>query len=396
MFKESFKDEFARIYGPGEYNDLKNAQKILDSETSWETEVTDFSVLPLSTPMDVEVKAATQSCGISKEVLLDTCDNAGLMLSYNGSEYCLRSCAMPSLLNTAGISGPGVSRVSKEALAVGLTAFLCGSREKSRVMTRSGKVTAVLSQQYEYMPISSLLDICDELEYTFGEIDFRSGLVSHDLTVAEFTFPDTAETVSKAYQSVLASAGRSTTATFLPMVQFRASDTSGEAAKLLTFLQTGTSRIPVGGSKVVHIPPLEHDASGKRLTCMDKFREEANQLFAKLEDEIKDLFPKMLATRIEHPCNTFIKLCKYAGIPRMWGGVVEEDLRASWPDYSGCTFLDIYEALTEVTAVAIKSGQNPTSKRILDLEEGIAKIANNHSVWKRYDLPGLIGWSGKL
>jgi len=346
--------------------------------------------------MDVEIKVLDAACAIPKEVLLDTCDNSGLMLRYNGTESCLRDCAMPSLLNTAGISGPGVGRSAKNDLAVGLTAFLRGSRDKSQVLKRCGKVTAVLSQQYEYMPISELLDVCEELEFTFGTMDFGSGLISHDMTAAEFTFPESVGMITKAYNAVLVAAGRPATTAIMPVVQFRASDTSGEAAKLLTFLKFGASMMPVGGVKVVHIPPMERDANGNRLTCMDKFREEASQLFSKLEYDMNTLFPKMLDTRIEHPCNAFIKLCKYAGIPRMWGGVVEEDLRMNWPDYSGATFLDVYEALTEVTAVAIRSGQKPCSKRILDLEEGIAKIANNHAVWKRYDLPGSIGWSGKL
>ena len=133
--------------------------------------------------------------------------------------------------------------------------------------------------------------------------------------------------------------------------------------------------------------------NGVRLTPMEKFREETQTLFSKMEYDIADLIPKMLATSINHPGNTFVGLCKYAGIPQKWGGLIEEDIRADWPDMSGCTFLDIYEELTRSTALAIRDGLEPHSKRILTLEEGIAKVAKNRSSWKKYDLAGTVVWS---
>lgn len=388
-----YKDEYFCGFGRGEYHELKDAQKKLEAETSWENDVRGLEILPLPDPMTVEVTYTKPTNTIPKEVLLDTCDNMGLMISYNGKEACLRDCAMPSLLRTTGISGSAIGKSKKEDLAEGLTCFLRSCRSKSRILTRAGKVSAILSEHYEYMPGTELLKVCDELEHTFGVAEFASGAVSHALTTAEFEFPDSMPQITSAYNAVLARAGRTHSGTIMPIVQFRTSDTADEAAKLLTYLRTDTQHtIPLGGIKVKHTPPLEFDENENRVTCMAKFRQEAPLLFSKMVYDINDLLPKMLDTPIEHPGNTFIGLCKYANIPQKWGGIVEADLRMDWPDGSGCTFLDVYEAMTAVTALAVKDGYAKYSQRVLDLEEGISKVANNHAKWKSYDLPGTVSW----
>lgn len=391
---EMHKDDFFRSFSAGGYSDLKQAQHELEQQTSWEEDVTDLVVTSVGEEqMDVEIRLSDPRNSIPREILMDTFDNSGIMLNYAGKEACIRDCAMPSLLSTAGVSGLGISRVKKEQLSVGLTAFLTGCREKSQIMTRAGKVAAVLSSQYQYMPGTSLLRICDNLEHTFGPATFVCGAVTHSLTSAEFEFHASAAKITAAYNAALINAGKPANSTLVPVVQFRASDTSSEAAKLITYLKLGPAQLlPIGGIKVTHIPPLEY-INGRRMTCIEKFEQEADLLFAKMEYDVADLIPKMLATKIEHPRNTFIGLCKYAGIPQKWGGLIEEDIRSDWPDGSDCTFLDVYEEMTRATALAVKDGFLPHSKRVLDLEEGISKVARNRASWKKFDLPGTVAWS---
>ena len=382
--------------GDSEYAALKDAQKELESNSSWDEGIRSMKVHPLETPMDVEILASDPTNHTPKEILLDTSDNSGLRLEYGGKVECLRDCAMPSLLSTAGISGPGVSRTSKGALASGLTSFLTGCREKTQVLIRAGKVSAVLSDRYERMPISELLQICDDLEESFGTMEFQGGMVTHSLTMARFSFPKAVDDTSIAYNAALAVAGRSTKEAITPIVEFRASDTSGEAARLLTYLQIGnssTALFPIGeGVKVIHVRPREYDENGSRISCMEKFRQECKLLFPKLGEFIQELIPEMLKCTIQYPGNALIGLCKYANIPQKWGGIAEDQIRLSYAD-SPCTFLDLYSAITEVTAYAIRDGFSPVSSRILDLEEGILKIAKNKSKWKQYDLPGSVSWS---
>lgn len=389
-----YEDIYLASFGPNTYADMKAEQAKLEKETSWEHDIKSMFLTPLETPLDAMAKVSQPTNTIPQDILMDTVENTQLIINYKGKEACLRDCAMSSLLTTAGYSGTGLSRITPQRQAECLTALLTGSRDKSQIMTRAGKVSAILSSRYEYMPISKLLDVCDTLQDSFGTAEFIGGEVNHAMTVAQYRFPQAAQSATAAYNAALATAGR-TSGEVVPVVEFRSSDTSGEAATLLPYLQLKPGHLfPIGeGIKVPHIPPLEFDANGNRLTCMDKFKQEADTLFAKLEYDIKVLVPKMLDVEIDYPANTFIGLCKYALIPQKWGGLIEEEVRNDWPDGSGCTFLDIYEALTQATAYAVKDGLKPHSARILNLEEGISKVARNQHCWKKYDLPGTVAWS---
>ena len=390
---KTYQDAFIKFFDKSEYALLKATQRDLEAEDLWIDGASKLSVEPLATPMDAELRNTEPLNTIPKEVLLDTCDNAGIMLVFDGREECLRDCAIPSLLNTARISGSGVSKVSKEQLAVGLSAFLTAARGESRILMRAGKIAAVLSPQYQYMPISKLLDICDTLSQQLGPATFLGGFVSHSLTVAQYKFHDKAQEITDAYNSILTAHQYPPTRLLTPVVEFRASDTSGEAAKMLTYLHTGSVLIPVGGASVVHVPPHDYHPNGLRKTCVEVFEEEAAALYSKLEYDIADVLPKMLSTPIHYPGNTFVGLCKYANIPQKWGGLVEEEVRMDFPDGSDCCFLDIYEALARTTAKAIEGGCEPYANRVLEMEEGICKVSKNTASWRKYDLPGTVAWS---
>lgn len=391
---EIYQDEFYKGFqGDSEYDAMKQIQLELESHSEWERGISDFAVTALDNPMEVEIRMLEPTNTIPKEILLDTADNAGIMLVYEGREVCLRSCALPSLAATANISGTGISKAEKTKLAIGLTAFLSTARRNSQVLTRAGKVAAIVSADYEWMPISLLLNVCDNLQNQFGKAKFIGGSVSHSLTVAQYEYPEVSDAITDAYNSVLIAHGHSATKSLVPVIEFRASDTTGEAAKLLTYLKSGSILYPLGGFKVVHIPPREYHDNGLRFTCMDKFEAEANTLFSKMEYDITDSLPRMLQTKIDHPGNCFVGLCGYANIPQKWGGRIEEEIRANYPDGSECCFLDIYEALASVTALAQEDGYESYSQRVLDLEEGICKVLRNRASWKKYDLPGTVAWS---
>lgn len=392
-----YEDNYIATFGPTGYEKLKAEQKELDDNTEWEKVSSQMLFSPLDTPMDVQIKFTSGSNRIPYDLLADTAENAKLLLHYDGKEFCVRDCAMASIERTTK-AGEGVMRADKDDQADILTRLMKKVRGESQVLIRAGKASAILSTRYEYMPITKLLEICDSLQDSFGEAEFLGGEVNHALTVAQFRFPKAAHKTTIVYNAALAAAGR-TSGTVIPVVEFRSSDTSGESATLYPYLQLSPGHLfPIGeGIKVPHIPPLEFNANtGERLTCMEKFQQEAATLFAKLEYDIKDLIPKMLNVKIDYPANTFIGLCKYAGVPQKWGGSIEEEIRLDWPNGSDCTFLDIYECLTQATAYAIRDGLKPHSARILTLEEGISKVARNPHCWRKYDLPGTVAWSQNI
>lgn len=397
MEKDYRLDEYYRSFRSGEYSEFLTEQKALESQSYWLRGVTTkkLTVSPLATPMEARAISADPKNTLSFETLDDTSQNAGLILDCEGKRFCLRDCSIPSLKNTLGLDGPTLARMKKEDLADVYNKFFPYAREASQLLIRGEKASAFLSMQYEYMPGSVLLEICDSLQATFGPSNFLGGTICHSMTVAEWEFPASAALVTQAYNNALLNAHQNpTNISIVPVVQYRASDTSNAAAMLLTYLKIGPGQLfPLGGAYVPHVPPREYHADGTRYTCIEKFQEESDVLFSKVGEDLEDLIPKMLATKINYPGNCFIGMAKYAGVPQKWGGRIELDLRQDFPDGSDCCFLDIYLALTKATALAIEDGFEPQSSRILDLEEGICKIAKKRTSWKRFDLPGTTAWS---
>ncbi|HIT34749.1 MAG TPA: hypothetical protein IAC31_09030 [Candidatus Faecousia intestinigallinarum] len=388
-----YADDYLQEFGKDQYGEMQIAQAQLDAHTDWRTVSSTMAVLPIDSHLHAELLLSRPENTIPRELLHDTADHAGLILQYQGEESCLRACALPSLLNTIGVSGPVFSRLTKEQLAVALSALLTGARKTSKIMLRAGKASAVLSSQYEYMPITGLLQICGSLEEKFGKSNFLGGNISHSLTMAKFEYPQATKAVTDTYNNILASFGKPLSSSLTPVVEFRSSDTSGDAAKLITFLSRDGMLIPLGGFNVIHIPPQDYHSDGTRKTCMERFQEETALLFSRTIFDIEQNLPAMLATSIHYPGNTFVGLCKYANIPQKWGGIIEEEVRAAYPDGDPCSFLDIYEALVSVTTEARNAGISPCSLRMMELEEGICKILAKHSCWKQYDLPGTVAWS---
>lgn len=390
-------DEYYRSFKHGQYSEFVAEQAAMESESNWLEGVTTKELLlsPLATPMDALAVSTAPGNMIPHEILDDTARNAGLTINHDGTNYCLRDCAIPSLKNTLGIDGPVLSRMEKEDLAKTYNNTIPYARNASKLLIRGKKVSAVLSMQYEYMPGTELLSICDGLQSNFGPATFIGGSICHSMTVAEWEFPASAQKITQAYNNALLGAKKNpATTSIIPIVQYRASDTSNAAAMLLTYLKIGPGQLlPLGGAYVPHVPPREYHADGTRYTCIEKFREEADTLFSKLEYDMNDLLPKMLSTKINYPGNCFVGVARYAGIPQKWGGRIEMELRQDFPDGSDCSFLDIYEALTQATALAVQDGFDPQSTRILDLEEGICKVAKKRTSWKRFDLPGTMAWS---
>lgn len=387
-------DVFREEFGFGEYELFLAKQQELEQKSRWICDVDNMSVIPVGDSMEAYSIFRDPKNKIPQDILVDTAENAGLILQYMGQKECLRDCAMSSLQRTVGLTGPGYSWLTKYNLAQMLSYALTGSRSNSKLLLRAGKISAVLSGSYEYMAPTVLLDICKDLEQQFGSMEFMGGSIAHNLTTAKFRFPDAAPEITNAYNKILLAAGRPATSILTPVVEMRTSDTADEAARLITYLEPDRNRyclIPFGdGIAVKHQPPKEY-VNSNRISCIEKFRQETQTLYAKAGDEIQSLIPSMLNTMIHNAGNAIIGLCKYINIPQKWGGMIEEDARTMYAQ--GCTFLDLYMLLTDVTGLAVQEGYSPQSMRIINLEEGISKIARNHWVWTKFDQPGTVSWT---
>ena len=390
-----YQDDWSKTFGSGEYTEFFAEQKDMDSGGEWIPVTTSKLHFEELQPMDAYTKVGDPTNITPLEALLDTANSFGLTVEIDGVMRCVRNCTMPSLLSTIRAKGIGFFDLDANGKAGVFNYFMSVCRNSSRMLMREGKVCAIVSQKYAEMPISDLLIATENLEQYLDQAEFMGGFISHDLTTAKWRYPKSVGSITAAYRNALATGGRTMNPNteIIPVVEFRSSDTTGQAANLLTYLQIRPGHLmPIGGGlRVNHVTSTERDSIGNRKTPLQVFEEGVMTLYSKLEFSINEIIPAMLKTPIEYPANTFIGLCQKAQIPQKWGGVVEEELRKDWPDHSGCTFLDIYEYITSITAIAVRD-HAPNSERILDLEEGIARIARSQSLWQRYDRPGTVAW----
>lgn len=390
MCKKRKKDAYEVCFGPNQYDDLLTELTEIEQESHWQ-EAKFLRVHPLPD------SAIFPMTGMDMEVLEDTAQNTNLMLEADGEIHCLRTTAISGLHDLSGLVGPCFQKLGKRAAEtkeVVAEIFNLGienyGRGKSNVLHRCGKVSCVASGQYEALPMLELLDIVDRIQDDLGSAQFLHGGVSHAVTTANFRYAAKADEITDLYKLTLGS-GNNLVRSLTPLVEFRSSDTKQEAARLIPQFEAETNyggklTIPFGSSvKVVH------KRAADRTEQMGSFEEEARMIYAKMQNDIRKVVPKMANTVIHHPGNAVIGLCKYAAIPQKWGGKIEEEVREMYePDT--CSFLDLYIALTQATALARTDGVSVTSLRMLELEDGISKIAKNSSKWTAFDLPGTVKW----
>ena len=79
----------------------------------------------------------------SAEILVDTMENTSLLLSVNGADYPVRSCALKTILERARISGNALGKVSKSVLTQILNYCLDVATGDSLIKVADDKVSAV-------------------------------------------------------------------------------------------------------------------------------------------------------------------------------------------------------------------------------------------------------------
>ena len=67
--------------------------------------------------VEEELKEKYADEGLDEDIITDTIINTGLLLKVRNQYYPVRSCAIKSILDRAGISGAGLRRVEKSVYA---------------------------------------------------------------------------------------------------------------------------------------------------------------------------------------------------------------------------------------------------------------------------------------
>lgn len=299
-----YEDSFLKEFGPGEFPDLKKLAADMEADAQW-FPIDGCAFVAIDSPMRVqEILGDPTNLGYSlpNEVLLDTADEENAQLGVNfindrGVEVmeCIGASALPSIYsNVAGLRGDRWNKVPAPDKA-GAINHLVPTAGTIIVRKANGKVRAMVSPKYQPMAIPELLQITENLDAYLGTAEFASGFVDHSVTVCKFLYKDIAKDITDAYRDILAMHGRTLShdAEIIPVVEFRSSDVTNNAAQLLTYLQLAPGHLmPVGeGVRVNHVAPVDFDENGNRKTALQKFKEDSQLIYSRLEFEMNEMLP---------------------------------------------------------------------------------------------------------
>lgn len=376
---ERMRDEYEAVFTNA--SDLSDAIEASENTSRWVTNVNPSKQIQLKEiggPLFAQ--QVSETTGISYEALYDSAED-GTDLYVTGLEtQAVRSCAIPSLLNTAKITGSALGRLGPYDFALVINTCLKVAKGKTLMLIRDGKVNAFLSEQYKIMPQLELLDITKIALESFGKVKFEEGYHSHSFTSATWTLPDAKSELCGTYEEMLRdSSSIYDPSEFVPAVRFSTSDTGAAAASLYPMFRTPNgSYIHINnGYKVDH----------KGAEPMQTFTDNADNLYAAFAD-VNEKLREMAETWINHPVNAAIGICKKVGISKKYASPAIEEIELFVGDGS-ITMHDLYITLADCAGTAQRMGLI-SKKQLLDLEDSIAKIL--HLTWKDFDVAGTVAW----
>ena len=306
----------------------------------------------------------------SAEILVDTMENTSLLLSVNGADYPVRSCALKTILERARISGNALGKVSKSVLTQILNYCLDVA---TAVHGGDPSDYAVLEMLPMFQSVKDFLD--DE----FPGNSFLTANYDHSVVTAIWSLDGQTNDLLDTYYQELAANGLSGKVNVTPGLRVTTSDVGVSGANLYPILlnKHGDKIIPLGA------PIKTEHSNGVNL---DKFEAQLKLLYARFRETIEK-HTKMMGIEIRYPKNTMLGVLKHIKAPKKASYEALDQFLALNGEQP-CTAYELYLAMSEV--IFLIQCEGASGVRIAQLEECIAKAV--HVKWSEYDHPGDFKW----
>ncbi len=378
----------AYFFSTGEESELIREVAEMEERSRWIMNVrtSDLNLTAIDGP--IYAAEAVSRYGLPAGETFETAAEGSRLILHDCSRpgaghYLIRGTAIPTLCREAKLDGTALGKMDRAAFARVMNEALNVAAGKTLMLERCGKIAALLSEQYEIMPVSDLIRITREvLADRFGELAFQGGTNEHVFTSAVWELPEAQNDLLCRYQETLRryAVSRCVPANFMPAVRFGSSDTGESSAFLIPLfkLSSGTYFRLSKGVEVRH---------RKSSQGIGRFRKEAGELFARFEDSIRRV-EKLAKTEVWNPANAVVSICNRFGICKKYGAralELVERFAAGTPCLSAH---DVYLCICEVVGYAQKAGA--ARSYLLNLEEAVARIVNCD--WSEHDVPGTVAW----
>lgn len=319
----------------------------------------------------------------SAEIMVDTMENTSLLLSVNGSDYPVRSCALKTILERARISGNALGKVSKSVLTQILNYCLDVATGDSLIKVADEKVSAVHGGDPSDYAVLEMLpmfqSVKDFLDDEFPGNDFLTANYDHSIVTAIWSLEGQANDLLDTYYQELAAHGLSGKVNVTPGLRVTTSDVGVSGANLYPILisKHGGKIIPLGA-------PIKTEHSNG--VDMDRFKAQLQLLYARFRETIEK-HTKMMEIDIRYPRNTMLGVLKHIRAPKKASYEALDQFLALNGEQP-CTAYELYLAMSEV--IFLIQCEGASGVRIAQMEECIAKAV--HVKWSEYDCPGDFKW----
>lgn len=321
--------------------------------------------------------------GLDTGILDDTLDNTGLLLKIKKQYYPVRDCAIKTILDRAGISGPALKKLDKTVYARILNDCLKVARGDALLRFSQGKVSAVLGgdcHDYAILDMEQIFMCSVEyLQKTFKGCTYIGGFYEHSIASAIWEL-NGEDGLLKAYKDELVENGENPGDMDLkPVIRIATSNTGNSGANIYPMLFSGTSRKTISLGSPLR---LEHKAGA----TLQKFEEQLGMIYGKYQFAIGNL-TKLLSVEINNPVNCMIAVMKKINVPKRYGMEAVELFKAQYGD-DPCNAHDLYYGISEVIFMLEINGEE--GSRISAMEEKIGRTLGIK--WEDYDFAGNVTW----
>ena len=327
------------------------------------------------------INEADYMFSIEENIYADTFRNTGLLLKVSGESYPVRSCAIKTICDRAGVSGNSLGKIPKPALADIFNHCIKVSSGFALLRYSEDKISAVNGgdkSDYAPLPIPELFSITTkylDLEYP-GSL-FAGGFYSHSIVSAVWELTNNDELL-KTYKEALKNHGI-ITKTMKPALRLVSSDVGISGANLFPMLILDSEKNITLGNAL----RLEHNAGEATL---EVFKEQLGMIFAQYKTAINGLI-ELLKTDIKYPVNCMLGVMKKIKLPKKLAYEAVELFKAQRGE-EPCTAHDIYYGINEILFMLQCNGIE--GLKLVETEEKIARTLTIH--WHDYDIPGEIKW----
>lgn len=340
-----------------------------------------FEAIEKGTPAANQIMQIHMNDG-KAEIIADTMANTAVLLSVNGEQIPVRSCAVKTILERARISGYALSKVETTVFAQILNYCMNVASGDSLIKVADEKVSAVHGgdeKDYRVLDMQVMFrKVKDYLDERFPGNHFVTGHFDHAFAIGIWRLDGQADQLLKTYRQELAAKGIDNTG-IKPALRFMTSDVGMSGANLYPTLMVGSSNrlVPLGY-------PLKTEHKGK--ADMDYFDEQLNLLYARYEEAL-DRQMKLLNIDIVHSATALLGVLKRIGAPKKASYEALEYFKVQHGD-TPCTAYELYLYMTEVIFSAQCEGAS--AARVAQLEEIVSRALSVN--WHEYDRPGEFVW----